>query len=64
MKTAELVERELNNSDRCDSCSAQAFVLVKLISGELMFCAHHFSKHEKTLRKNSYEIVDEREYID
>lgn len=54
----------LNNSDRCDSCSAQAYVLIKGVSGELMFCAHHFIKNEDKLREFAYEIVDERSRLE
>lgn len=57
------VERKLNLQDRCDKCSAQAFVIVKLMSGELLFCGHHFTEHELNLRESAYEIIDEREYI-
>ena len=45
--------------DRCDSCGSQAYYLVKMIEGELMFCRHHFLKHEEILNKISYEIIDE-----
>jgi hypothetical protein len=30
--------------DRCDQCSARAYVLVRGITGELMFCSHHYNK--------------------
>jgi len=30
--------------DRCDQCSARAYVLVKGETGELMFCSHHYNK--------------------
>ena len=56
-------EQQLKVSDRCDKCQAQAFVLVKLINGELYFCGHHFTEYEINLRESAYEIVDEREYI-
>ena len=39
--TEEKAERVLNVIDRCDVCGSQAFVLVKLITGEVMFCGHH-----------------------
>lgn len=45
--------------DRCDACGSQAYYLVKLLEGELYFCRHHFLKHEETLTKISYEIIDE-----
>lgn len=34
----------LNATDRCDSCSAQAYVMVKGSTGELLFCGHHYDK--------------------
>ena len=64
MKTIIDKEFVLKKTDRCDSCQAQAFVLVKLASGELMFCGHHFNEHQIALKKSAYEIVDERETID
>lgn len=30
--------------DRCDRCSARAYVLVQGITGELLFCSHHYNK--------------------
>lgn len=65
-ETEEVVEvnqRQLKIADRCDSCGAQAFILVKGMSGELMFCGHHYKKHEVALNKFAYEVVDEREHI-
>jgi len=54
---------ELKVSDRCDRCSAQAFVLVKGISGELMFCGHHYNEHEQALSSFAYTVIDNRELI-
>lgn len=56
--------RSLQKSDRCDVCSAEAFILVKLANGELTFCGHHFVENESGLRKSAYAIVDEREFIE
>lgn len=53
----------LTQADRCDRCPAQAFVLVKGVHGELLFCGHHYSKHEVALIKFAYEVIDEREFI-
>lgn len=53
-------KRQLVLSDRCDRCSSQAFVLVKMVAGELYFCGHHYSKHQKALDSMSFEIIDER----
>lgn len=49
--------------DRCDRCGAQAFVRVKMMAGELDFCGHHYTKHEKKLVEESYEVIDERDRI-
>ena len=53
----------LNALDRCDSCGAQAFVWANGVSGDLLFCSHHFSKWEAKIREFAYEIVDERNFI-
>jgi len=55
--------QQLTAKDRCDRCEAQAWVLVKGMSGELYFCGHHFTKHEEALYNWAYDIVDEREFI-
>lgn len=62
-------EKVLTAHDRCDSCGAQAYVKVSGVSGELMFCSHHFSKimgDEKArgaMEKFAYEILDERDFV-
>ena len=55
----------LSKADRCDAsgCPAQAWVLVKFMTGELVFCGHHFDKYEAALYKDAYDIVDERHRI-
>ena len=68
--TAEKVdEYQLNASDRCDSCGAQAYVWVSGVSGDLLFCGHHYNKivdnavgYDKMM-KFAYQIVDEREKL-
>lgn len=52
----------LTNADRCDQCQAQALVWVKMPNSEngLLYCAHHFNKHEDKLREIAVEIADER----
>lgn len=62
-------EWQLNLSDRCDRCSAQAFVKVVGVTGDLLFCAHHYNKimdnavGYDAMMKFAYEIVDEREKL-
>jgi hypothetical protein len=34
----------LDATDRCDKCAAEALVKVTGISGELLFCRHHYNK--------------------
>lgn len=63
MEVMETLERQLKIADRCDRCAAQAFILVKGVSGELYFCGHHYAANEEALIKFSYEIIDEREHI-
>jgi hypothetical protein len=60
----------LNASDRCDqSCNAQAYVYVKGLDGDLLFCAHHYEKimsnplGYKNMMSFAIEIVDEREKL-
>lgn len=55
--------------DRCDRCGAQAYVMVKGSTGDLMFCGHHYEKIVSD--PNAYvkmmafmlEVVDERERL-
>jgi hypothetical protein len=63
--TTESTSVTLTKLDRCDSgnCPAQAFVLVKFITGELLFCGHHFNKFEASLIKHAYEVIDTRDDI-
>ncbi len=50
----------LLSSDRCDRCSAQAYVRVVLSNGaDLLFCGHHWSRHEDVLRPQAAEVIDE-----
>jgi hypothetical protein len=57
--------RVLTRNDRCDApgCPAQAWVIAKFVTGELYFCGHHFDKYEVSIIRDSYDIVDEREFI-
>lgn len=65
------IEKEwiLNLQDRCDRCSAQAFVKVVGVTGDLLFCGHHYNSimdnaiGYDAMMKFAYEIVDEREKL-
>ena len=53
----------LGPQDRCDSCSAEALVWVNGVAGELLFCGHHYNKHEEKLKDYAFEIIDERDKL-
>lgn len=59
----------LTATDRCDKCSAQAYVSVTGVNGELMFCGHHYNNimSDKVGREKmmayAYSFVDERERL-
>jgi hypothetical protein len=59
----------LTITDRCDRCSAQAYVMVKGSTGDLLFCGHHYDKimnNPNTYKKMMsfmFEVVDERERL-
>jgi hypothetical protein len=60
----------LDATDRCDSCTAQAYVKVMGLVGELLFCSHHYNKimdnavgYDKMI-KFMVEVIDEREKLD
>lgn len=56
-----MADMTLTALDRCDQCSAQAYVVVTTkptldsacdgphAKGTLMFCAHHYTTHESVL---------------
>lgn len=57
-------ERELSSNDRCDTgqCGAAALVRVSGVTGDLMFCGHHYAKVEgsDSMNKFAFEVLDER----
>jgi hypothetical protein len=62
--------RILTALDRCDRCSARAYVLVEGNAGELLFCSHHYNAiidnavgYDK-LMKFMKNIVDDRQLLD
>jgi len=62
-ETKEKVKKVLKIADRCDRCGAQAFVLATGVSGELMFCGHHYHEHEYQITQWAYKIVNELDTI-
>ncbi|MBX3311972.1 MAG: hypothetical protein KF916_03625 [Microbacteriaceae bacterium] len=60
MKTTEIeTEFSLNAQDRCDSCGAQAYIVAKLPTGSLYFCAHHGRKVQEQLQPIALSWHDE-----
>jgi hypothetical protein len=67
----EVQEKEwtLSPLDRCDSCAAEALVRVTGISGDLMFCGHHYNKimdsaeGYKKMMSFAITVLDEREKL-
>jgi hypothetical protein len=59
----------LNATDRCDRCSAQAYVMIKGSTGELLFCGHHYDKIMNNpdaytkMMAFMLEVVDERDKL-
>lgn len=58
---------ELRVADRCDACSAQAFMIAhRKINGvdmELLFCGHHGREAEPALIAQGFSIQDETHRI-
>jgi hypothetical protein len=66
---SETEEWVLTANDRCDSCGAQAYVQVTGVTGDLVFCNHHYNKimdsttgYDKIMNF-AYNILDERERL-
>jgi hypothetical protein len=59
----------LDASHRCDSCGSQAYVQTLGVTGDLLFCAHHYDsitrneKAQEAMTQFAYQIIDEREKL-
>lgn len=40
-------DRKLTAVDRCDQCGAQAYVLIWMTHGELLWCVHHWNRNRE-----------------
>ena len=66
---SETVEWVLTANDRCDSCGSQAYVQVTGVTGDLMFCAHHYNSimdspvGYKKMMQFAYLFRDERDRL-
>jgi len=56
--------KAIGPADRCDSCNAKAFYMVRFETGDLFFCRHHFVKFEDALMEKAYEIFDDTDYLE
>ena len=69
MTETETKEFVLTALDRCDACGSAAYVQVTGVTGDLLFCAHHYGKIEQNkeafekLQAFAFNIVDERERL-
>lgn len=54
---------ELTPQDRCDRCGAQAYVRVRFMAGELLFCSHHYGALEGALNGRTLEVMDRRSLV-
>ena len=69
--TEEIVAKDwvLKPTDRCDSCAAEALVKVTGLTGDLMFCGHHYNKimdnaeGYKKMIAFALTVVDERDKL-
>lgn len=48
----------LTAMDRCDQCSAQAFVRAVFLNGELLFCGHHWREHQAVAAGKAIAVHD------
>jgi hypothetical protein len=53
----------LGVADVCDSCGAQAYVRATMEFGELLFCAHHATKHRESLGEKVLHWHDETDRL-
>jgi hypothetical protein len=68
---SEANEWVLTATDRCDAgnCGAQGYVQTIGVSGELLFCNHHYEDiintetGYDTMMKFAYQIIDERDKL-
>ena len=69
MIETEVKEFVLTTLDRCDACGSAAYVQVTGVTGDLLFCAHHYNKIEndatayEKMKAFAFDITDERERL-
>ncbi|GAC1609981.1 MAG: hypothetical protein NVS3B26_14300 [Mycobacteriales bacterium] len=60
MTTAALAPHAFTALDRCDRCGAQAFMRAVLVTGDLLFCAHHGREYGDVLAAKALVVEDAR----
>jgi hypothetical protein len=61
--------RKLSSFNRCDACGVGAYVQVTGVTGDLSFCAHHYTKiinnpkAKAKMEAFAFEVVDERDFL-
>ena len=63
MNTLSVPARELNATDRCDSCTAAARVIVTFLFGELMFCGHHAKEKFSAFQPTAVTVYDPDNFL-
>lgn len=63
VQVLEKKELTLLNTDRCDRCQAQAYLVAMKDKFELMFCAHHGTEFLAGLKSDGWDIHDERDVL-
>lgn len=62
-RNREAFTEPLKLADRCDRCGAQAFVVTRHTAGDLMWCAHHYRKHQDELLEEAQAILDDTDLV-
>ena len=55
--------RTMTAADRCDACGAQAYASATFKRSELLFCGHHFTRHEDKMVAIAASVRDERSFL-
>ena len=69
MTETEVKEFVLTALDRCDACGSAAYIKVTGVTGDLLFCAHHYGNIERDenamlkMQAFAFETIDERERL-
>lgn len=48
----------IGDHDKCDNCIQDAQYMVQFITGDLLFCGHHFRTHEAKIMELAVNVYD------